>query len=74
MKRIQEGMLKSLGWLLVGLGVLDGCSSSGDGPRTASGKRLKLEVITHDWQTTYAYRPVADEEVAPKANGPTATH
>jgi hypothetical protein len=29
-------------------------------PRTASGKKLKLETITHDWQTTYVYREVDD--------------
>ncbi len=28
--------------------------------RSASGKKLRLETVTHDWQTVYGFRPVED--------------
>jgi len=33
-------------------------------PHAAPGKKLKLETITHDWQTTYVYREVDDPKPA----------
>ena len=33
-------------------------------PHAAPGKKMKLETITHDWQTTYVYREVDDPKPA----------
>jgi hypothetical protein len=41
---------------------INACSSPP--PRAASGKKLKMETITHDWQTTYVFREVDDSPAA----------
>jgi hypothetical protein len=53
------------GLLLIGCAAgLVACAAPAAPPR--SGKRLQLQTITHEWQTTYAYRAVDDPAPAVK--------
>jgi len=49
--------------LVIAVWVVTACSSPPP-PHAAPGKKLKLETITHDWQTTYVYREVDDPKPA----------